>query len=88
MFQVILRVVIGSLAHLMALKGWVELMFQIQLLQNSILMICVALVKLFKLLIYQCLVFLELLHMIYSVFKLDLSETKHLLGHQKCTFKS
>ena len=62
--QVILRVVIGSLAHLMALKGWVELMFQIQLFQNSILMICVALVKLFKLLIYQCLVFLELLHMI------------------------
>ena len=24
----------------------------------------------------------------YRVFKLDLSETKHLLGHQKCTFKS
>ena len=23
----------------------------------------------------------------YRVFKLDLSETKHLLGHQKCTFK-
>ena len=25
---------------------------------------------------------------LYRVFQLDLSETKHLLGHQKCTFKS
>ena len=27
-------------------------------------------------------------YFVYRVFKLDLSETKHLLGHQKCTFKS
>ena len=25
--------------------------------------------------------------LIYRVFKLDLSETKHLLGHQKCTYE-
>ena len=24
----------------------------------------------------------------YRVFKLDMHESKHLLGHQKCTFKS
>ena len=24
----------------------------------------------------------------YSVFKLDMRESQHLLGHQKCTFKS
>ena len=26
--------------------------------------------------------------MIYRVFELDMCETKHLLGYQKCTFKS
>ena len=27
-------------------------------------------------------------HMFYRVFKLDMREIKHLLGYQKCTFKS
>ena len=31
---------------------------------------------------------IEIRKVVYRVFKLDLSETRHLLGHQKCTFKS
>jgi hypothetical protein len=38
--------------------------------------------------IFMALTWPKYLWPFYRVFKLDLSETKHLLGHQKCTFKS